>query len=118
MAVMMQRLGMEKGEAIEHKMVNRAIENAQKKVEEMNYTARKGTPPFLLPPLCFFCNFCCGAAVPSSHISPPTKIPAPRPAILVAIVTAPIAPALAIICASRKNGGDDATIGYGKRRGN
>jgi preprotein translocase subunit SecA len=27
--------------AIEHKMVNRAIENAQKKVEEMNYTARK-----------------------------------------------------------------------------
>ncbi|MEO1962918.1 MAG: preprotein translocase subunit SecA, partial [Cycloclasticus sp.] len=33
MAAMMQRLGMEKGEAIEHKMVNRAIENAQKKVE-------------------------------------------------------------------------------------
>jgi preprotein translocase subunit SecA len=41
MAAMMQRLGMEKGEAIEHKMVNRAIENAQKKVEEMNYDARK-----------------------------------------------------------------------------
>jgi len=38
---MMQRLGMEKGEAIEHKMVNRAIENAQKKVEGMNYDARK-----------------------------------------------------------------------------
>ena len=37
----MQRLGMEKGEAIEHKMVNRAIENAQKKVETMNYDARK-----------------------------------------------------------------------------
>jgi preprotein translocase subunit SecA len=37
MAVMMQRLGMEKGEAIEHKMVNRAIENAQQKVEEMNH---------------------------------------------------------------------------------
>jgi preprotein translocase subunit SecA len=32
MASMMQRLGMERGEAIEHKMVNRAIENAQKKV--------------------------------------------------------------------------------------
>ena len=32
---------MEKGEAIEHKMVNRAIENAQKKVEGMNYDARK-----------------------------------------------------------------------------
>jgi protein translocase subunit secA len=31
MAAMMQRLGMEKGEAIEHKMINRAIENAQKK---------------------------------------------------------------------------------------
>lgn len=41
MASMMQKLGMEKGEAIEHKMVNRAIENAQKKVEGMNYDARK-----------------------------------------------------------------------------
>lgn len=41
MASMMKRLGMEKGEAIEHKMVNRAIENAQKKVEGMNYDARK-----------------------------------------------------------------------------
>jgi preprotein translocase subunit SecA len=38
---MMKKLGMEKGEAIEHKMVNRAIENAQKKVEGMNYDARK-----------------------------------------------------------------------------
>lgn len=41
MASMMKRLGMERGEAIEHKMVNRAIENAQKKVEGMNYDARK-----------------------------------------------------------------------------
>jgi preprotein translocase subunit SecA len=41
MASLMQRLGMEKGESIEHKMVNRAIENAQKKVEGMNYDARK-----------------------------------------------------------------------------
>jgi preprotein translocase subunit SecA len=41
MASMMQRLGMEKGEAIEHKIVNRAIENAQKKVEGMNYDQRK-----------------------------------------------------------------------------
>ncbi len=41
MATMMQKLGMEKGEAIEHKMVNRAIENAQRKVEGMNYDARK-----------------------------------------------------------------------------
>ena len=36
-----ERVGMERGEAIEHKMVNRAIENAQKKVEGMNYDARK-----------------------------------------------------------------------------
>ena len=41
MAAMMQKLGMEQGEAIEHKMVNRAIENAQRKVEGMNYDARK-----------------------------------------------------------------------------
>ncbi len=41
MASMMQKLGMERGEAIEHKMVNRAIENAQRKVEGMNYDARK-----------------------------------------------------------------------------
>ncbi len=41
MAAMMKKLGMEKGEAIEHKMVNRAIENAQRKVEGMNYDARK-----------------------------------------------------------------------------
>ena len=41
MAMMMQKLGMERGEAIEHKMVNRAIENAQRKVEGMNYDARK-----------------------------------------------------------------------------
>ena len=41
MATMMKKLGMEKGEAIEHKMVNRAIENAQRKVEGMNYDARK-----------------------------------------------------------------------------
>lgn len=41
MASMMKKLGMEKGEAIEHKMVNRAIENAQRKVEGMNYDSRK-----------------------------------------------------------------------------
>jgi preprotein translocase subunit SecA len=32
---------MERGEAIEHKMVSRAVENAQKKVEGMNYDQRK-----------------------------------------------------------------------------
>lgn len=41
MANMMQRLGMEEGEAIEHRWVNRAIENAQKKVEGHNFDARK-----------------------------------------------------------------------------
>ncbi|BAF61153.1 preprotein translocase subunit SecA [Candidatus Vesicomyidisocius calyptogenae] len=41
MSSTMQKLGMKKGESIEHKMVNRAIENAQRKVEGMNYDARK-----------------------------------------------------------------------------
>jgi preprotein translocase subunit SecA len=41
MASMMKTLGMQEGEAIEHKMINRAIENAQRKVETMNYDARK-----------------------------------------------------------------------------
>src|SRR5690625_6105595 len=33
----MQALGMEKGEAIEHRMVNNAIEKAQRKVEGRNF---------------------------------------------------------------------------------
>ena len=37
----MQRLGMEKGEAIEHKMVSNAIEKAQRKVEGRNFDMRK-----------------------------------------------------------------------------
>jgi preprotein translocase subunit SecA len=37
----MQNLGMEKGEAIEHKMVTNAIEKAQKKVEGRNFDIRK-----------------------------------------------------------------------------
>ncbi len=41
MASMMSKLGMKDGEAIEHNMVNRAIENAQKKVEGYNFDARK-----------------------------------------------------------------------------
>lgn len=41
MAAMMQKLGLEQGEAIEHRWVNRAIENAQKKVEGHNFDARK-----------------------------------------------------------------------------
>ncbi len=41
MAGLMQKLGMEEGEAIEHKWVSRAIENAQKKVEGHNFDIRK-----------------------------------------------------------------------------
>lgn len=41
MAGLMQRLGLEKGEAIEHRWVTRAIENAQRKVESHNYDIRK-----------------------------------------------------------------------------
>jgi len=38
---MMKKLGMEKGEAIEHPWVTRAIENAQRKVEGRNFDIRK-----------------------------------------------------------------------------
>ncbi|CAH0534442.1 Protein translocase subunit SecA [Vibrio stylophorae] len=38
---MMKRLGMEEGEAIEHPLVSRAIENAQRKVEGRNFDIRK-----------------------------------------------------------------------------
>jgi preprotein translocase subunit SecA len=37
----MERLGLEEGEAIEHRWVTRAIENAQKKVEARNFDVRK-----------------------------------------------------------------------------
>lgn len=37
----MQKLGMEEGEAIEHKLVTRSIENAQRKVEGRNFDIRK-----------------------------------------------------------------------------
>ncbi len=37
----MSRLGMEEGEPIEHKMISRAIENAQSKVEGHNFNIRK-----------------------------------------------------------------------------
>ncbi len=37
----MQRIGLEKGEAIEHRMVNNAIEKAQRKVEGRNFDIRK-----------------------------------------------------------------------------
>ncbi|BAU58443.1 preprotein translocase subunit SecA [Halorhodospira halochloris] len=41
MSTMMQRLGMEHGEAIESRMVSRVIENAQRKVEAHNFDMRK-----------------------------------------------------------------------------
>jgi preprotein translocase subunit SecA len=37
----MERLGLEEGEAIEHRWINKAIENAQKKVEARNFDVRK-----------------------------------------------------------------------------
>jgi len=37
----MQKLGMREGEAIEHTLVSRAIENAQRKVESHNFSIRK-----------------------------------------------------------------------------
>lgn len=41
MTNMMRKLGMQRGEAIEHPWVNRAIENAQRKVEARNFDVRK-----------------------------------------------------------------------------
>ncbi len=40
-APIMEKLGMEEGEPIEHKLINRAVENAQKKVEGHNFDIRK-----------------------------------------------------------------------------
>ncbi|NOZ10660.1 MAG: preprotein translocase subunit SecA [Gammaproteobacteria bacterium] len=40
-SALMQRLGMEEGEAIEHPWVSKAIENAQRKVEGRNFDMRK-----------------------------------------------------------------------------
>jgi len=43
---LMQKLGMEKGEAIEHPWVSKAIENAQRKVEAHNFDIRKNLLEF------------------------------------------------------------------------
>ncbi len=40
-SALMQKLGMEEGEAIEHRWVTKAIENAQRKVEGRNFDIRK-----------------------------------------------------------------------------
>ena len=45
-AGVMQKLGMEKGEAIEHPWVTKAIENAQRKVEAHNFDIRKNLLEF------------------------------------------------------------------------
>jgi len=37
----MERLGAQEGEVIEHRLVTRAVENAQKRVEEQNFSIRK-----------------------------------------------------------------------------
>jgi preprotein translocase subunit SecA len=41
MSSIMERLGMEEGEPIEHRMISKAIENAQRKVEAHNFDIRK-----------------------------------------------------------------------------
>ncbi|MGJ8696379.1 MAG: preprotein translocase subunit SecA [Verrucomicrobiaceae bacterium] len=41
MTNMMERFGMEDGEALEHKWLNRSVETAQKRVEQMHYRSRK-----------------------------------------------------------------------------
>jgi preprotein translocase subunit SecA len=41
MTSMMERFGMEDGEALEHKWLNKSVETAQKRVEQRNYTWRK-----------------------------------------------------------------------------
>ncbi|MHB1706930.1 MAG: preprotein translocase subunit SecA, partial [Acidithiobacillus sp.] len=41
LGTLMQRLGMQEGEAIEHSWVTKAIENAQRKVENRNFDIRK-----------------------------------------------------------------------------
>jgi preprotein translocase subunit SecA len=41
MSMMMQKLGLKEGESIQHTWISRAIEGAQRKVEEMNFDIRK-----------------------------------------------------------------------------
>jgi preprotein translocase subunit SecA len=38
---LMQRIGMEEGEPIEHRLISKAIENAQSRVEDQNFSIRK-----------------------------------------------------------------------------
>jgi len=41
MTKMMERFGLEEGQELEHPLLDRAVENAQKKVEQRNYISRK-----------------------------------------------------------------------------
>lgn len=41
MTTMMERMGMDDGEALEHKLLNRSIETAQRRVEQRDYRGRK-----------------------------------------------------------------------------
>ena len=41
MTNMMERFGMEDGEALEHRWLNRSVETAQKRVEQLHYRRRK-----------------------------------------------------------------------------
>ena len=41
MTRMMERFGLEEGQELEHPWLNKSVENAQKKVEQRNYVARK-----------------------------------------------------------------------------
>ena len=41
MTKMMERFGLEEGQELEHPWLNKSVENAQKKVEQRNYTSRK-----------------------------------------------------------------------------
>ena len=40
-AKMMDRMGLQEGEVIQHSMISKSIERAQKKVEEINFGVRK-----------------------------------------------------------------------------
>ena len=46
MTSMMERFGMQEGEALEHSWLNKSVETAQKRVEQRNYTWRKRVPEF------------------------------------------------------------------------
>ncbi|MCM8778334.1 MAG: SEC-C metal-binding domain-containing protein, partial [Candidatus Omnitrophica bacterium] len=41
LAILMERFGMEEGQVIEHPLISKAIETAQKRVEEFNFSIRK-----------------------------------------------------------------------------